>query len=445
MNTPCNLPYFETEIDKNGNLVNPSQVQDILNFLKTQGNAIKDLFVMSHGWNNDETDARSLYESFFTQFCNTLAQNAGPGVTAQQCAVIGILWPSKKFADASVTAGGAAGLAADPNLIAALDQLAAIVGPEQAAQIEKAKALLPSLEDDPEAQKSFADAVRSLLPNTRDNEEGVQHLFEMDGDDLLDQLSHPLPMASATNDEGGGAASIGMIDSGDEEGSAQSLSSILAGIKGGAMRLLNYTTYYLMKDRAGQVGRGGVAQMLQKIQAAFPGLRIHLIGHSFGCRVVTSAAATISQPVASMTLLQAAFSHNSFSPDFDDTHQPGGFRAVIAQKKISGPLVISHSIKDTAVGLAYAIASRLARQNASAIGDANDPYGGLGRNGAQHTPEATDGDLQAVGSPYSFAAGKIANLKADTIIQEHSDIVHPEVAYALITATGLSKARAANA
>jgi hypothetical protein len=444
MNTPCNLPYFETEIDKDGNLVNPSQVQNILDFLTKQGSTIKDLFVMSHGWNNDETDARSLYENFFTQFCGTLAQSAAPGVTAQQCAVVGILWPSKKFADASVTSGGAAGLAADPNLIAALDQLAAIV-PEQAAQIQKAKALVPSLEDDPEAQKRFADAVRSLLPNANDKEEGVQHLFEMDGDDLLDQLSHPLPVASAGDDDGGGAASIGVIDSGDPEGSAQSLSSILAGIKGGAMRLLNYTTYYLMKDRAGQVGRGGVAQMLQNIQAAFPTLRIHLIGHSFGCRVVTSAAATITQPVASMTLLQAAFSHNSFSPDFDNTHQPGGFRGVVAQRKISGPLVISHTIKDTAVGLAYAIASRLARQNASAIGDANDPYGGLGRNGAQHTPEATDGDLQAVGSSYSFTAGNIANLKADTIIMEHSDIVHPEVAYALLTASGLSQARAAKA
>ncbi len=94
-------------------------------------------------------------------------------------------------------------------------------------------------------------------------------------------------------------------------------------------------------------------------------------------------------------------------------------------------------MKDLAVGIAYAVASRLARQNASAIGDANDPYGGLGRNGAQHTPEAADGTLQAVGSPYSF--GRILNLNADAIIMSHGDITHPQVAYAMLSAAGLAR------
>ena len=49
-------------------------------------------------------------------------------------------------------------------------------------------------------------------------------------------------------------------------------------------------------------------------------------------------------------------------------------------------------------GLAYAIASRLARQVAIDIGGARDRYGGIGRNGALKTPGALDpGTLQAVG------------------------------------------------
>src|ERR1022692_4350909 len=138
MNTPCNLSYFEVEVDKNGDLVRPLQIPGILDFLKSRSQ-IKDLFMMSHGWNNDEDDARSLYERFFTQFCNTLTQNAAPAA-AQQCAVIGILWPSKKFADDSLIPGGAAALDPDPNLIAALDQLALIVGPDADSQVEQAKA-----------------------------------------------------------------------------------------------------------------------------------------------------------------------------------------------------------------------------------------------------------------------------------------------------------------
>jgi hypothetical protein len=44
-------------------------------------------------------------------------------------------------------------------------------------------------------------------------------------------------------------------------------------------------------------------------------------------------------------------------------------------------------MQDTVVGYAYAIASRVAGDNAKAIG-ANDEFGGLGRNGTQNTSEA---------------------------------------------------------
>lgn len=444
MNTPCNFPYFEIEVNKDGQFVKASQVDAVINFVKGKAGAVKDLFVISHGWNNDEADARNLYERFFTEFCAAFAQNAAPGVSPQQCAVAGILWPSKKFADSDLIPGGAAALAADPGLLAALDQLAELADdPAAKAGIEKAKQQLASLEDDPGAQKLFVDKVRSLLPNKNDPEEGVQRIFEMDGDDLLEQLSQPLPADStaADPDEGGGASiSVGDTGTGDDEGEAQSLSSILSGIKGGAMRLLNFTTYYLMKDRAGRVGGAAVAQALSRIQNECPAARIHLIGHSFGCRVVTAAAASAAKPVASMTLLQAAFSHNSFSADFDNSHKPGGFRSVISAGKVSGPILISHSVKDLAVGLAYAVASRIARQNANAVGDADDPFGGLGRNGAQHTLEAKKGDLLPVGGKYSLVAPpKIFNLKADSIIGSHSDIVKPEIAFALLQAAQLGK------
>ena len=85
------------------------------------------------------------------------------------------------------------------------------------------------------------------------------------------------------------------------------------------------------------------------------------------------------------------------------------------------------------MGVAYPLASRLAGQQASALGDANDVYGGIGRNGAQKTPEANPGTLQAASSKYPpFVAGRLYNLNADAIIGNHSDICKPEVAYALL-------------
>src|SRR5579863_5836752 len=315
MNTISNLPYFETEADKLGNLADPTQVRNVLNFLAGPGSAIKDVFVMSHGWKNTILDARSLYARLFTQFSIALDAYAAPGVTPGQAEVIGFLWPSIEFADPTLIPGGA------------------------------------SLGSDPGAQREFVDAVRSQLTNRQD-EEGQQHLFGIDGDELLQRLR----TATLADDP--------------EEGGAAGLGDLAGEIRNAAERFLNTATYYLMKDRAGTVGRGAMARMLGQIQDAFPAVRIHLAGHSFGCRVITAAASANARPVASMTLLQAAFSQNSFSPDFDSTHLPGGFRNVIAERKCAGPILISHTIRDTDVGIAYAVASRLAGQESSAIGDA---------------------------------------------------------------------------
>ena len=61
----------------------------------------------------------------------------------------------------------------------------------------------------------------------------------------------------------------------------------------------------------------------------------------------------------------------------------GHFRKVVDAKRVAGPIVITHSKNDTAVGLAYPIASRINNDVTMAIGDENDKFGGIGRNGAQ--------------------------------------------------------------
>jgi len=107
---------------------------------------------------------------------------------------------------------------------------------------------------------------------------------------------------------------------------------------------------------------------------------------------------------------------------------------------VTGAVAITFTAKDKAVGLAYPIASRIARQVASALGDANDPYGGLGRNGAQKTPGAKTIPLAPAGSAYGFAARGVYNLDANQIIGGHSDLAHPEVAYALLSAMAVAPA-----
>ena len=103
---------------------------------------------------------------------------------------------------------------------------------------------------------------------------------------------------------------------------------------------------------------------------------------------------------------------------------------------VAGPVVITCTQNDRAVGLAYPLASLLAGQAAAELGDKNDLYGGMGRNGAQKTPEAHDGTLLAAGGTYAFQAGAVYNLNADQVIHDHSDICKDEVAHAFLTAIG---------
>ena len=99
-------------------------------------------------------------------------------------------------------------------------------------------------------------------------------------------------------------------------------------------------------------------------------------------------------------------------------------------------IVITHTKNDTAVGIAYPIASRLARQDAADLGDEDDIFGGIGRNGAlaSVTPEAVAGELLGADGVYAFTAGKLHNLGADRFIAGHSDVTGPEVANALLAA-----------
>ncbi len=165
-------------------------------------------------------------------------------------------------------------------------------------------------------------------------------------------------------------------------------------MKQGALNMLNYATYYQMKERAGLVGRNALFPLLRDLRAAFADLKIHLIGHSFGGRLVTAAASGADgEPVAdTMTLLQAAFSHHAFASRFDGSRD-GFFRQVIAKGAVRGPVVVTCTTNDLAVGKLYPLASLFAGQDAAGIGGPESQFGGIGCNGAQKTPEAVAGTL----------------------------------------------------
>lgn len=449
-------PFFAVQFNIDGFLFRQSDVDQLLAGL-TRDPKPTDLFVISHGWNNNMDEAKDLYSRLTAQIAAQV--QAAPSLQGRTFAVCGVLWPSKKFEDKDLIPSGAASLndavtddKVQQRVSDLRDLLAANGWPMQHSDAElqgKFSQLLSAVddwEDDPSSRRQVVGTIRALLPKgSADTEDASNLFFKLNPDALIENLKrslNPPPVTPGTN-----AASLDPFatSSGGGVGGAASFRDVLGGINGALLHFLNYTTYYVMKARAGDVGVKGVAPLIQKIREACPDIRLHLIGHSFGCRVVTSAVNALPADAkfrpSTMALLQGAFSHNSFAANFDGNNNDGAFRQVVAQKKVTGPIIITHTRNDKAVGIAYPIASRIAGQVAAALGDENDIYGGLGSNGAQTaetTRERVVGTLLNPGSAYPFSGagscGHLYNLKADQFISGHSDIVSAAVGYAITVA-----------
>jgi hypothetical protein len=431
------IPQFEIEFDKNGRLYDKKQLDAAI----AEAPNATDAIVISHGWNNDKADATELYDRFFKSVDEVLSRGFVPGLGTRKLMAIRVLWPSKRFTDEELIPGGGAASLGGPgdtaSVVAALERIkpdeerlgTPVDNPLRTAAINDAQALVPRLENDPAARREFVLLLRSILnPNSAETDDGSMEFFAKDPQQLFADLQEPVGAPAAAG-VGGGATALA------NAGGAAGLRDFFGGVGAAARRLVNFTTYYEMKDRAGLVGRTGVAQAVRELRRVNPNLRLHLVGHSFGGRLVTAAAHELDANTASVSvsLLQAAFSHNGLAQKFDAKND-GHFRRLVSEKRASGPIIITHTKNDRAVGVAYPLASRIAFQKAAALGDENDVYGGMGRNGAQHTPEATKGDLLGVSKPYTFAAGSIYNLKADAFIKDHNDVAGHEVAYAVLKA-----------
>ncbi|MDP8925135.1 MAG: hypothetical protein M3O34_20000, partial [Chloroflexota bacterium] len=160
------FPYFEVEFNRDGQVHDAGQVSELTDVIG-RGD-ITDLFVISHGWNNDMADARALYANYFARVRELLDAGHGHGVDARTCAVLGVLWPSKKFADEDLIPSGAASAGSVVTGAALLKQLDDLKGvfsdPDADAKLEQAKALVPKLEDSTSARRQFADLPRSVVP-----------------------------------------------------------------------------------------------------------------------------------------------------------------------------------------------------------------------------------------------------------------------------------------
>src|SRR6185437_640390 len=413
-------PFVWLQFDQTGALTEPDKAISALN-QALAADGVRDLVVLSHGWQTDQPGAQGLYSRLWGNVCAALA-----GVDPAKVVVAGVLWPSKPYnadydggralsvseASGGVLSAGAPGpgvadLPEDRFEQALSDIQTLLGGQDTAALVAAARAAVAS---STAAYGFFAEAQKALGVDPRHPDPELAQTANLFGRAstsfgaqlLLNAYQAPLALPLAP----GVGAVLGLGDV---------INSAVQGARNGVAKALNLMSYFTMKARAGVVGDAMGAHVLP-ILTGQPPVRLHLVGHSFGARLVTAAANSFTPHGAlrlqSLTLLEGAYSQNGMTAGL------GPYSAVLG--KIPGPIAMTHTHNDQACTLAYPLASRLSGDTTLSIGDANDPYGAMGANGAQLAASLLAPDSAAT-ADFEPVSGKVNRFLADAYVIKTAD------------------------
>lgn len=425
-------PYWELGFDADGD-VDTRQRDRLLEGTARQG--ITDLVVFSHGWNNTRAMATGLYDRFFAPFPGLLGT-----APDRRLGYVGVIWPSMRFADETL-----AGLTREPapgdgpGLDAETRRALDAVFPGRGQLVARLTELLAERPERPAALDEFGVLVRGLV-RAPEGPGAAGYAADMDGDGepamLVDDAAAVCERFAGALAEARKTAGVrGALFNGGP-----------GGLWDGARELLRHATYYAMKRRAGTVGRDGLGPVLGALAATRPAPRLHLVGHSFGGRLVSYALGGLpgETTVASVTLLQGAFSHYAFAERLPHAADRGG--ALRGHRsRVSGPLVCCHSRHDTALGVFYPVASQLAGDDASLLPGSDTRWGAMGHTGIQAVEGMRRLDLAtALGDP--FPADGCVSVDVSDVVREgppgiggHSDICHEELARVVLRAGRITR------
>lgn len=194
------FPYFPVQFTKEAAVHNQADVAALQDFLQREGTT--DLIVISHGWNNNMEEAKALYASLFANVRSLLDAGTFATLANRKWAVLGVLWPSKKFEEKELIPSGAAGAGSVVGMAALKAKLEGLKGvfdaPQSDRTLDELQRLLPKLEDSTSAQKEFVDKVRSLVQtHTLEAEDGSEVFFKVPSGELLEKLRKPVSFTVA--------------------------------------------------------------------------------------------------------------------------------------------------------------------------------------------------------------------------------------------------------
>ena len=360
-----------------------------------------DLFIFCHGWNNSFADASATYAGVLRQMTRTADATPGLRPDPFRPLALGVIWPSKSWDESASETEG----------VQPMNEL-----PPNIAEI-----VYENLSPERASDAGFRHDVMRVLQLA-----GKNRLRDAERQEFCSLLRRHADRPSLAEDHSifdgtGGAAEL--------EGAAGDFS---------ARDVLRVFTYWQMKKRAGLVGEVGVRALLGLVQARFPAARVHLLGHSFGCKVVLATVAGPGPPppapVETLVLLQGAVSYEALADTVTGTDSPGGYRAALENARVAGRIVATFSQLDQACSRAYPLGSRLGSQ----VGELEgifDRYRALGAVGAFGIGGGLGSFLtmQNVGSPYAFGRHGVWSVDGGTtpanFITGHSVIQTPQIAW----------------
>jgi hypothetical protein len=414
-------PFYVLPFDKRGVCEAPKTRAQLIDSL-AQGR-YTDVFLFSHGWNNDWTVATKRYDDFLRGFLQMRAQFKLTAAAGYRPLLVGIFWPSTALTFGEAEEGPAMAGAPDDDAVARerhdIAELGARLAPADAARFFD----LAQRDAITEEQARELGAMFAPLGGGRDGElpdtaptaaDLVDALFAVsESDGALDDFG------TATPTRRGEAQIAGVID-------------IVKTLD--PRQLIRGFTVWQMKDRAGTVGASGVAPLLNDLLAK-SAARLHLVGHSFGAKVMMSAVCVAPLPrnIRSALLLQPAISHLCFAETVEDTGRPGGYRQALA--RVDGRILTTFSSHDQPLTklfhLAFRRASDLGEAQIAAAGEPPSPYAALGGFGPRGAGEKIL-DINDPPQPYVWPARtKLIGLKGDRTISGHGDISNPSTWWAL--------------
>ncbi|HAJ37330.1 MAG TPA: hypothetical protein DCL15_16800 [Chloroflexi bacterium] len=372
-------PFYILPFDKRGICEAPATRARLLE--DVAAGHYTDIFIFSHGWNNDWPGAVQTYRRFIAGFTAMVQERRLALPTSFRPLLIGIHWPS-----AALTFGEEEA----PNMAATTDESRDLAVAAEAERLRDLAEALPAtaaariyaLLQQPRLTLAEAQAVAQLVaPACAATDDELENTAALGAEELVAAWSALAPAPERPLGEFGTAGG-GLVGPGaaGEVGQFFDPRLIVRGL-----------TVYQMKDRAGVVGAHGVGPLLRELLAASPA-RIHGLGHSYGCRVLLSAIClgeTWPRPLHSLLLMQGALSHLAFAADVTGQERPGGYRRAL--DRVFLPLLCTFSQRDAALHRFYHLVLRrdrdLGEMKIAAAGEPPSRYAALGGYGPRGSGE----------------------------------------------------------